>query len=389
MWWSVQAGMRAITLQEGPDLDAQFEELKGTRPAWALLYGVQGAPFMRITNVLRRLYVDLPVFGATSFQGVFTQGGFVRAPTLLVADEADQISPSFVLEATSANRARERAHAACKEIEQRLGKRPNMLLLHATPGFEEQILSGVRDAFGTDVPVYGGSAADDALDGKWQVFANRAVCSEGFLLLGLASERAPSGGFLGGYLATKHTGKLTRVHGRIVYEINGLPAAEVYNAWSDGAISAEVEKGGNVLSKTNLLPLGRTVGAGHGMPRRLLAHPRAVVPGEKGLEFFAEFSRGDEVTLMISTRGPLISRVRRAVQRARGSGRETPRGALLIYCAGCLGMMLDQADHIAKEFAAELPAVPWVGIATFGEQGTFFEQGESRHGNLMCSAVLF
>ncbi len=44
---------------------------------------------------------------------------------------------------------------------------------------------------------------------------------------------------------------------------------------------------------------------------------------------------------------------------------------------------------IQNPFAAELDGVPFVGIATFGEQGTFINKAESWHGNLMCSAVLF
>jgi hypothetical protein len=90
---------------------------------------------------------------------------------------------------------------------------------------------------------------------------------------------------------------------------------------------------------------------------------------------------------MTSTREPLVNRVQRAVQRAR-TGNSTPRGALLIYCAGCLGSLLDQAARISDIFARELAGVPFVGVATFGEQGTFFERAESWHGNLMCSAVL-
>lgn len=308
--------------------------------------------------------------------------------TLLVADDEDEITPAFVLAATKDEQARERARLACLDIKRQLGSLPSMLLLHATPGFEERILAGVRDAFGNEVPVYGGSAADDALTGKWSVFANGAVCDEGFLLIGLASPRAPSGGFLSGYLPTGHTGMVTRAKGRIIYEIDGRPAAEVYNAWTDGAIAGELEKGGNIMPKTNLLPLARTVGNAHGMPRRLLAHPREVVGNERALSLFAEISCGEEVTLMTSSRDPLVTRVRRAVQRARGASSNASRGALLVYCAGCLSSMLDQGNRICEQFAQELAGVPFVGIATFGEQGTFFEKTASRHGNLMCSAVL-
>ena len=382
--------MRVISLKGEGELDRQLQELGTEQAAWALLYGVEGSPFLAIMSSLKRSLPELHVFGATSFRGVFTAQGFRRGATLLIADRADNLLPAFALEATAAEQARERASAACRDIERQLGKRPNMLLLHATPGFEEQILSGVRDAFGNEVPVYGGSAADDALTGNWQVFANGAVCAEGFLLIGLStSQRPPTGGFLGGYLPTEHTGKVTRAEGRVVYEIDGRPAAEVYNAWTDGAIAAELEKGGDIMSKTNLLPLGRTMGKTVGLPRRLLAHPKDVISGDRALSFFAQFSLGDHVTLMTSTRGPLVSLVRRAVQRARGNTGGSPRGALLIYCAGCLGTMLDQADRIAQEFSEELAGVPFVGIVTYGEQGTFFEKGESLHGNLMCSAVLF
>jgi hypothetical protein len=380
--------MRVLSLSTVTDLPRELAKLQGSQPAWALLYGVAGSPFADTMNALRRVYANLPVFGTSSFQGVFTQRGFEGGMTLLVADRDDKIAPAVALEATSADQARSRAQAACRKIQAELGTLPHMLLLHATPGFEERILAGVRDVFGKDVPVYGGSAADNTLSGNWRVFANGTVCDEGFLLVGLVSARTIWGGFLGGYLPTGHTGTVTRADGRVVYEIDGQPAAEVYNTWANGAIANELKSGGNVMTKTNLSPLARVVGNAQGIPRRLLAHPRAVIGGERALVLFAEFSRGDQITLMTSTPDPLVSRVRRVVQRARGSVSSTPRAALLIYCAGCLSSMLDQAGRIAQEFGQELAGVPFVGIATFGEQGTFFEKAESWHGNLMCSAVL-
>jgi hypothetical protein len=379
--------MHAFTFQTSAALAHQLGKLQDSSPSWALLYGVEGSRFGSVMSELRGSHPKLPVFGCTSFQGVFTERGFVREMTLLLADQEDDLAPAFALEATTPDQARARAQMACQQIKKQLGRLPSLLLLHATPGFEEQILAGVRDAFGQEVPVYGGSAADDTLSGNWRVFADGAVVAEGFLLIGLASARALSGGFVGGYLPTGHTGKVTRVDGRVLHEIDGKPAAAVYNDWTDGAIAHEVQQGGNIMPKTNFLPLARTVSSAHGMPRRLLAHPRRVIHPDGPLSFFAEFSVGEQVTLMTSTREPLVNRVQRAVQRAR-TGNSTPRGALLIYCAGCLGSLLDQAARISDIFARELAGVPFVGVATFGEQGTFFERAESWHGNLMCSAVL-
>ncbi|MEO7037167.1 MAG: FIST N-terminal domain-containing protein [Polyangiaceae bacterium] len=379
-----------MTVKSDDTLEREVAKLEGTTPTWAMLYGVEDSRFAAIMSALRRRYPKISVFGTTSFRGVFTRQGFIRNPTLLVADADDEIVPAIVLQPASAEDGRGKAQAACRAILKQLGKPPNMLLLHATPGFEERILAGVHDVFGTDVPLYGGSAADDKLAGKWQIFADGEFCGEGFLLVGMSNAQPPSGGFLSGYLPTDHGGRVTRAKGRIVFEIDDRPAAEVYNTWTNGAIATELERGGDIMSKTNLLPVARTVGNAHSMPRRLLAHPREVViDGVKALSFFAELTTGEGIGLMTSTRDPLVSRVRRAVQRARGATRNSPRGALLVYCAGCLGVMLDKAGQIAEEFAQEVGDVPFVGICTFGEQGTFFEKTESWHGNLMCSAVLF
>ncbi|HEX7671949.1 MAG TPA: FIST N-terminal domain-containing protein, partial [Polyangiaceae bacterium] len=311
--------MRVLSVKGVEELASELGKPPASRPTWALLYGVEGSPFAGVMGALRQRFPQLQVFGTTSFQGVFTQRGFGRGMTLLLADAEDEITPAVVLETTGAEHARESARSACQQIKKQLRGLPTLLLLHATPGFEERILAGVHDAFGDDVPVYGGSAADDALAGNWRVFANGAVCGEGFLLVGLSSPRAPAGGFLGGYLPTGHTGTVTRAEGRVIYEIDGRPAAEVYNAWTDGAIAEELATGGNIMPKTNLRPLARTVSSTHGMPRRLLAHPREVIGTKGALSLFAEISRGDEVTLMTSTCDPLVIRVRRAVQRARGT----------------------------------------------------------------------
>jgi hypothetical protein len=374
---------------DSDSLKDQLEVLAQRPPAWVMLYGPDDAPFEDIMANIRRRFPEAQTFGATSFRGVFSAQGFSRDTVLLIAERQDEIKASVSLQHGDASQAKTLAIKACREIGQRLEGNPSTLLLHATPGFEERILEGVLTAFGTDVQVYGGSAADDTLSGRWRVFANGRVCSQGFLLIGVSSRRAPLGSFVGGFLPTEHSGVVTKVRGRIVLEIDSKPAAAVYNDWTRGAIAPELVTGGNVLHKTSLLPLARSLGESHVVPRRLLSHPHEVMADSQSIAFFSEFSFGDRITLMTSTRDPLVSRVRRAVQRARGSTATRPRGALLVYCGGSLGGLMDQANTIASEFASELGDAPFVGIATFGEQGPFFNKAESWHGNLMCSAVLF
>jgi hypothetical protein len=369
--------------------ERELAKLSLRDPSWVLMYAVESAPIEAIMAQLKRTHPKASIFGATSFQGVFAPSGFARGVAMMVAERGDKVDVHPVLRDCDASKASDLAREACGEIERRLEKRPDALLLHATPGFEERILEGVRAAFGTEVPVYGGSAADDDISGKWRIFADGKVSSEGFLLVGIASKKPVRGSFLGGYLPSEASGVVTRAKGRTVYEIDHQPAAVVYNSWTQGAIKDELERGGNILLKTNLLPIARTIGGSQGLPRRLLSHPHEVVGKTRALNFFSEFENGDRILLMRSAAEALITRVRRTVQRARGSSHEKPRGALLIYCGGSLGIVLDQAARISQEMARELGDVPFIGIGTFGEQGCFFEKTESRHGNLMCSAMLF
>jgi hypothetical protein len=308
---------------------------------------------------------------------------------MLIAEQSDSIRSAISLKPTESCRVDSVAQEACRAIEAELGQRPQLLLLHASPGTEERILEGARAEFGPDVPVYGGSAADNDNGGLWSVFANGTSYRNGFFLMGLCSVYDVNGAFLAGYLPSKHTGVVTRADGRIVHEIDRQPAAVVYGKWARNMLDPAPVPGESLLQKTNLAPLARTVGMSLGMPHRILSHPHDITSDGKSLRFFSEFKDGDEVTLMTANPDSLVARVRRVVQRAKAKRSDPVRGALLVYCAGCLSILLDRAEEIVTLLKEELPGVPFMGIATYGEQGCFFDKTESYHGNLMCSVILF
>jgi hypothetical protein len=339
-------------------------------------------------EAVARTYPHVPVFGATSFRGAFSPAGFSRDSAVLVAEREDGLQAELAFEQTTADSAMAVAQRAADSVTRKLGRKPDLFLLHATPGYEERLLAGIRAAAGNEVQVYGGSAADDENAGAWRVFANGQQLREGMLLVGVTSPRPVAKGFVGGYLPTEHSGLVTRVEGRWLHEIEGRPAAEVYNEWTSGAIASDLARGGNILLKSNAMPLARVVGQGGGLPRRLLSHPSAVGEG-RSLHCYSEFVRGDRVTLMTSSAEALVERVHKVAERARRGRTQPVRGGLLIYCAGCLGMLLDRAPQIARELQQGAGNVPFIGAATFGEQGAFFERSESLHGNLMCGVLLF
>ncbi len=144
---------------------------------------------------------------------------------------------------------------------------------------------------------------------------------------------------------------MTRADGRTLYEVDGRPAAEVYNEWTRGKLDTELETGGNVLAKTTLSPLGiaRNVGAAEMF---LLAHPERVDRGDHSLSLFTEVRKGEKVVLMRSSPAALKQRGANVARRAIDWGRldtEQLVGAYFIYCGGCLLAIENDAASMVSQ----------------------------------------
>lgn len=194
----------------------------------------------------------------------------------------------------------------------------------------------------------------------------------------------------GGFEATDEKGFATKASGRTLLEIDGRPAAVVYNEWSKGLISDVLADGGNILARTTLHPLGRIAGHIGNVPYYQLSHPDAVI--ENGaLSIFTNVTPGDEFVLMQGTIDSLISRAGRVASSALETYSARPKdvaGALVVYCAGCMLTVQNRLNEVVESLRSALPNTPFLGVYTFGEQGCFLG-GENRHGNLMISVLLF
>ncbi|ADN02213.1 FIST signal transduction protein [Spirochaeta thermophila] len=365
------------------------EALEGGKAA--LCYTTVEVSQDELTQVSKKY--GIPLFGCTSFQGVFTPEGFLRGAHSLLWEKGDEVKVVPYLVECGPDDARMKVREGVERMLSEVSK-PDLILMHATPGFEERVIEGVEDVLGTGVPIYGGSAADDDVSGKWRVFLNDVSTQSGALLVAMKHEKGEIyGGFLGGYFPSDKRGRVTRCEGRVIYEIDGRPAAEVYNEWTGGAIGEYLEKGGVVLGATTLRPLGRVIGDFKGIPQYLLSHPHMVFEGSRALSCFTEFQEGDEVVLMEGFKTALIDRTSHVYERAVSFHRRkgTPRGGILIYCGGCVGAVLDSVQEINQKYRESIgEGVPFIGAATFGEEGCMYtkEGVDNRHGNLMTDTIV-
>jgi len=347
-----------------------------------------------VLEAMKKTAPDTLVHGGTSCLGAMTEEGFHSENggglgLLGIYDPKGSYGIGFSNIEGDGRTAGARAVQEAIQNAGRAGEPPDLIWLNSAPGLEEDILLGIQDIIGENVPVAGGSTADNNVSGEWYQFTNQDVCQDAVIVTAMYPSVKTHLAFHSGYSPTQYRGEVTKAEHRTLYEIDGRPAAQVYNEWTGGVVQ-DFLKGGNVLLSTTLTPLGRMVGAVGEMPYYQLSHPESVTP-EGGLSLFSEIEVGQEILLMKGTQESLVSRAGRTASSALRTERistEQISGALVVYCAGCMLTVQEQMPQVAAEIREALGGNPFLGTFTFGEQGCFI-RGENRHGNLMISVVVF
>lgn len=370
-------------------------------PALVILYTTVGYDVPRVHRLLREEIGDTAkIFGLTSCWGVVTRDGVhVGEKGSLAVLGVSSPASSFGVSGSQVEtpeevrrKAGESLHEAVLNAGKSKGARPDMVLMAASPGIEEEVLKGIADAAGKEVPVYGGSAADNTLAGEWKVFSNNAAYSSGFSLVAIFTELKVGHAYHSGYLGSQKNGVATLVkdgEGRILKEIDGRPAAEVYNEWAYGKFERQLAEGGNILGPASFYPIARRVKK-QGRSHYIGIHPSGINLKDKSLQVFADIKEGTRLFFTEGTPDALIYRPRTITRRALVNGRIKKKDAamgLLIYCGGTMLAVKDRIKEIVPIVNSTIGKAPYIGAFTFGEQGNIKGYGNF-HGNLMSSMVI-
>jgi hypothetical protein len=350
-------------------------------------------------EVVKTLHEHIPLaalHGGTSCLGVMTAEGIHTAGgrglgLLALCDEDGKFGTGAALidaedPAAAARQATLQAlhKAGCP------GEVPAMICMTAAPGCEEALIAGIKAVVG-EVPVIGGSAADNEAAGAGKQFANDRVYAGAVVVTVLFPSTEILFSSYSGYEPTPAKGIVTRTEGRrLLLEIDGRPAAAVYDEWTGAGADRPAGGGRAALSWGALHPLGQEIGRVGDVPRFRLVLP-AVDPDRGSLRLLADVSAGDEVTLMQGDTGSLLARAGRVAASTLETYSLSPRdiaGALVFCCSGCMLRVGDRIGEIAAGLRSSLPEIPFLGAFTCGEQGVF-PDGENRHGNLMITVILF
>lgn len=365
----------------------------GVLPSFAVVSYTEGHSPAALQELFSSEWPNTVIHGSSSCLATMTQAGFHSEDNRSLAVFAildENGAYGSTLTSLSGDPKIEVKAATKSALSQanRSGEMPAIIWLSSSPGCEEEIIGGIQEALGPHVPIYGGSSADNTIAGNWSLFSSSGHAKSGCLISALYPDATLTQVFSNGYVPSGQKASVTRSQGRKLFELDGKPAAALYNEWLEGALSDDMA-GGNILGKTTMAPLGvkdQTTDDGNFFR---VIHPETIAENQT-ITLFANIENEETVYGMTSTTKSLVTRGRSTVRAARmlSSSSAAVQGALLTYCAGCMLSIPDDRDELVSEIAKELDGRPFMGQFTFGEQGST-PGGTNVHGNLMVSAVLF
>jgi len=359
-----------------------------------IIYYTENYAYKELHGLLHQTLPNVPFIGCSSCQALMTEKGFFKEPAIALMGIYDDGISSYgtgfadLKQFDSVEQATKHAIERALIKANRIGEVPSLIILHSTPGHEESIINLMDKLFGTLVPIIGGSSADSSLSKRWSVMSDESFSDNGISLSLLFPSSSLSSGLSAGYSPTEFVGQVTRSEGRLIYEIDGEPAKEIYREWISDHSSIDIDDA-FIFEHVTCFPLGRIVGDLYDQPYYKLTHPLQITDSGT-LEVFANIEEGEEITLMTGHKEQLVNRVSRVIKEANAKNYADlpPLGAILIICAGAMFRLGDDIYRVHRTICEQLHGQPFICPFTYGEQGRF-TGGQNAHGNLMISSVVF
>jgi hypothetical protein len=308
-------------------------------------------------------FPGVPVVGCTT-AGEFTQARTTTGGLSAVALPRDVVRRSAVALADLGGGVAAGIRSAVGEIEQRLGsplrdldpaRYVGIALIDGMHGDEEE----VNEALGNAAPLMsfvGGSAGDDLAFRQTLVSVGTTASTHGAALLVLELAVPFAVVKTCSFEEAGRSFTITRADAsqRVVWELDGRPAAEAYADAVGLAAGAEIDSSAFMSHPLGLMIDGRP----------WIRSPQQVVPGG-GIKFYCQILEGMTVELMRST--DLVAETRAAMRAAAEEVGGEVSGAVMFNCIlRRLEIDAKQAQQPFVDAVAALGA-PSAGFHTYGE----------------------
>ena len=308
---------------------------------------------------------DIKVIGCTSSGAIMTPDGIISgengfAGMMVLEDNELNVG---VASSPRGQDPRSTGRKIAREAMEDAGKKhpPVAFAMFASPAEEEYYVKGIQDVIG-EVPMFGGSAADDAVAGEWKVFCEDKSFGDGCAVALFYTTKEIKNVFTGAYEETDNVGIITKVEDdRKIVEIDGVPALKKYAEWT--GLNADELMGQNLLVASIPMALGVKTIQGDLMAVR---HPMI---GNADYSFNVG-AKMAEKTAVIQLETDVDGLIEGAVTTIKELKSDFKAGAMfLVHCGG---RKLHIGDRVDEDFVAIKNAAgdtPFIVAFTFGEYG--------------------
>jgi hypothetical protein len=330
--------------------------------------------------------VNAPVFGNTSFTGIITQDGFIGGSQPFVGAMA-LADPDLTVgvaalpkDGCSIARGKELAVLAKKAAGRK--DAPDYFYMAASPAEEEFYAEGIAEEIGR-VPFFGGSAADNTIEGKWLLYAGDQCFADGCVTAFFYGGPKMKNLFTGAYRETDDFGVITKIRGnRTICAIDGVPALKKYQEWR--GLPDDAVLGGNLLGTSVVSPLGVKDRLGKLVAIR---HPMF---GNEDWTINVGNNLAEKTTV-IRMEASVDELVASAGETLKALIEKTPGKITafhLVHCGGRRAAIGDRIGEVAAGLKEAAGNIPFLAEFTFGEYGVERDDVNAC-GGLMLSFTAF
>lgn len=351
-----------------------------------LLFNSVGYDQKKLMEGIKSVMPNVDVIGCTSSAGIITPAGYMIDETgtagMLTLDDEDLTVACYGMAKKKSARETGR-EVALKALEKAgLDYAPDYFFMSASPAEEEEYIKGIQDIIGR-VPCFGGSAADNTVEGKWSLFYNDTIFADGVVAAFFYTAKSIDTVYTGAYNETKDKGIITKLNGvRVLAEIDGVPAVEKYREWRN--LKEEDVMGGNLLVTTIESPLGVKDRLGN---LTAIRHPMNG-NDDKSMNIGANLAEGTAVIRMEATVDELINSTGNTLKELK---KKCPNASsyLLVHCGGRRLGIGDRMGEVYDQLKKAAGDVPFLVVFTFGEYGYTEDDQTNTTGGLMLSFTAF
>ena len=327
------------------------------------------------------------IIGCTSSAAICTQDGYLNDETGysgMMSFGGDVFVGVSGSEKTNES-AREIGRRLAREAMRELGERkPNYFFMTASPKEEEEYLLGVQDVVGK-IPVFGGSAADNTVEGNWSVIVDDKVFADGCAIALFATDAEMKNIYTGQYNETDNVGIITEVkNDRTLVTIDGVPAVEKYCGWTDKNVDEVM--GNNLLTETIFNPLGvkDPIGSVTAVRHPMFANE------DLSMNIGAKLMPKTAIVQLHMEPEEMVSANPKTIEELNSMMNEEPQSYLLVHCGGRrLGLQLVfKEEEIYPRVKEITKDKEFLMVFTFGEYGTH-EHSANTVGGLSLSFTGF